>query len=301
MKVTVRNLCAWLLAHVLIVSGFVRRSIKRAMRGEYILSVYFHNPTKHEFESCVKWLIKKKFQFLSTNDLDCIIQQGLSFPKGSVLLTVDDGWQSNEANIVEVANRYGVPVTIFVSTAPVEEGTYWWSYVKKNVVNDIRNNTSKKLLKNIPNKERLLRVEELKKTIFLKRDALTVDQVKCIADSKYITIGGHTHTHPILINCSDEEVYSELQLSKQKLEFWIGKEVKYFAYPNGDYSKREIQVLKELNYHFAFSTNPIYLTPDLLKEKYILPRFAYLEGASFAENICRITGVWKTFTQKFNF
>ncbi len=55
----------------------------------------------------------------------------MPFPKGAVCLTVDDGWQSNVHNVVEVANRHEVPVTIFVSTTSAEEGTYWWSYVQQ--------------------------------------------------------------------------------------------------------------------------------------------------------------------------
>jgi poly-beta-1,6-N-acetyl-D-glucosamine N-deacetylase len=300
MKRDFRNLSAWFVANLLILLGFVRQAVKRAMNGEFILSVYFHKPSKEEFESCINWLKKNKFHFLSTSDLDVIIQNGHPFPKGAVILTVDDGWQSNEANIVEVANKYGVPVTIFVSTAPVEEGTYWWSYVHNGLANDVKKHTSKKELKKIPNKERLIKVEELKKGVFLKRDAMTIEQVKYAANSKYISIGGHTHTHPILINCNDDEVYSELELSKQKLESWINKKVICFAYPNGDYSKREMQVLQELDYHFAFCSEPRYLTSDIVKDKYILPRFGFLEGASFAENICRITGVWKTFKRNFN-
>ncbi len=61
-----------------------------------------------------------------------------------------------------------------------------------------------------------MKVEELKKAGTLERDAMTVEQIKNAASSKYITIGGHTHTHPILINCDEDEVRYEIQLSKQK-------------------------------------------------------------------------------------
>lgn len=298
MKLTIRNLSSWVMANLLILLGFLRRAKKRAMEGDFILSIYFHKPSRKEFERCIRWLKRNKFNFLSSAELVSIIQNGHPFPKASIILTVDDGWQSNEENIIEVAQEYGVPVTIFISTAPVEEGNYWWSYCQSSLPGVKKKVPSKAALKKVPNKERLFIVEQLKREVSIKRDALTIDQVKRAADTKYITIGGHTHTHPILINCNDDEVYKELSVSKQKLESWTGKEVSYFAYPNGDYSGREVKVLKELGYNLAFCSEPRYFTPDVLQEKYKVPRFGYLEGASFAENKCRMVGIWKNATSK---
>jgi peptidoglycan/xylan/chitin deacetylase (PgdA/CDA1 family) len=268
------------------------------MSGDFILSVYFHDPSRKEFEACVKWLKKNHFTFLSPKDLDNIIHQNLPLPKGAVVLTVDDGWQRNEENIVDVANKYQVPVTIFVSTQPVEEGAYWWSYLKK--AKDFNFMLPPKAsLKKVSNDKRVSLVNEIKRRGNLAREAMTIEQVKRISSSEFVTIGGHTHTHPILINCVDEQVYYELQLCKQKLESWIGKEVSYFAYPNGDYGRREMKALSELGYRLAFSSEPRYITLQELKNNYCLPRFAMLEGASFAENICRMMGVWKPIMLKF--
>lgn len=300
MKISFRNVCGWMMASLLIFLGLVRGAINRAMKGEFILSIYFHKPTKKEFEACIKWLKKNKFTFLSTSDIDNIIRQGLPFPKGAAVLTADDGWESNEFNIVEVANKYQVPVTIFVSTAPVEEGTYWWSYPLQARRNNILC-LPVEVLKSLPERERLVEVDKIKKTVFLKREAMTVDQIKRIADSAYITIGAHTHTHPILTNCVNEQVYSEMLVSKNKLEAWTGKQVSYFTYPNGDYGLREMEALKELNYKLAFCSDPRPLTPESLKSTYMLPRFGYLEGASFAENICRIVGIWKPVMFRFKY
>lgn len=291
-KKSFRNLLGCLAANIFIMAGLVKFATKKALNTKCILSMYFHKPSKSEFEFCIQWLKKKGFRFLSLHDMEQIVKKEIPFPKGAVLLTVDDGWQSNVTNVVEVANRYKVPVTIFVSTTPVEEGAYWWSYVqqayKKGLIR-----FSKKELKKMPDETRLGVLKEIKKKIFPGRDAMTVDQVKSIAASPYITIGSHTVTHPILINCNEMKVYEELKLSRQKLESWIGEEVAYFAYPNGDYSQREVQVLKTLNYRLAFSSQPQYLTPKLLKDNFTLPRFGFLEGASSAENICRMAGIWQ--------
>lgn len=296
----IKKISAWLLASLLILSGQVKRRRNKILNEECILSICLHNPSKKEFEQCIRWFKKYDFHFLSVPELEKIIQYNLPFPKGGVVITLDDGWQLNEENVIEVANAYRVPVSIFISTEPVEEGAYWWLYVSKAKQVGVKHVPAKEALKKCPNENRLLKINEIKELVSVERAAMTIEQIKRAAESPMVTLGVHTHTHPILINCSDEQVFHELKVSKQKLEDWIGKEVRYFAYPNGDYSSREINALKSLNYGLAFSTNQQYLVPASLKNKFELPRFMFLEGASFAENICRMIGVWKPVTKPFN-
>lgn len=278
--------------------GLVRRAKRKALRGEHILSIYFHKPSAKEFEDCVRWLKGNGFIFLSTQDVYRIAKQREPFPKGGVVLTIDDGWSSNETNIVEVATKYRVPVTIFVSTGPVEQGTYWWSYVEEANKRKV-SKLSLDNLKHVSNADRVASIEKLKHKIALPREAMTIEQVQKVAASPYITIGGHTLTHPILNNCSDKLVYDELSKSKQKLEKWIGKDVDFFAYPNGDYTEREILILYEQKYKLAFTVQPEVLKPERLKYAYELPRFEVIEGAPFAETICRMVGIWEPFTNSF--
>jgi poly-beta-1,6-N-acetyl-D-glucosamine N-deacetylase len=299
MKKSFRNLLGYLVAKIFIMAGLVRYATKRALNKPCILVLYFHKPGKTEFEYCIRWLKKKGFRFLSPHDIERIKKEELPFPTGAVLLTVDDGWQSNVTNVVEVAIRYEVPVTIFVATTPAEEGTYWWSYVQQAKQRGLTR-FSKQALKKMPEEKRLGILHEIKKKVYPGRDAMTVNQIKSISASPYITIGAHTQTHPILINCQEKQVYDELIGSRRKLESWTGKEVVYFAYPNGDYSCREVKILESLKYRLAFSSQPNYLTPELLKDNFTLPRFGFLEGASFAENICRITGVWQPIMLNFH-
>lgn len=298
MELSARNVLTWLLANLLIMCGFVNRAKKRAMRGEHILSMYFHDPSKKEFEACIKWLKSNGFTFLSPEDLHKIITEDLAMPKGAVLMTADDGWRGNESNLVAVAEKYQVPITIFVSTEAVEEGAYWWAYLEK--AKDLNISIPpKSSLKLIMNDKRAALINEIKRRTKVDRQAMTINQIRQISESKYVTIGGHTHTHPILVNCRTEQLYNELHVSKQKLEAWTGKEIKYFAYPNGDFGEREMRALSELGYKLAFSSEPRQTSRADLRNTYCLPRFGLLEGASLAENICRMTGVWKPLMLKF--
>ena len=65
----------FLLSRFLIASGKVGKVKKRAANGDFILSVYFHDPSKKLFESCVKMVPKKK-------DIHLFLQMNLQLLQG---------------------------------------------------------------------------------------------------------------------------------------------------------------------------------------------------------------------------
>ncbi|MBD8490479.1 polysaccharide deacetylase family protein [Echinicola sp. CAU 1574] len=296
MKKSIRNFFAYFVAKSLILSGKVNKAKKAALNGDHILSIYFHNPSKDEFEFVINWLKRNGFNFLSLDDYYKILNEEIKFPKGSVMITVDDGWASNVENMAAVADQHKVPISIFLATEAVEQGSFWFSIVKKASKSNL-NYPSSEELKLLPNEKRLEIVNKIRKKILSKREAMTIDEVKRIIKSDYVTVGAHSHSHPILIRCTDKELEEEIKISKQKVELWTDSEIKCFAYPNGDFGSREIDMLKRHNFELGFATTPIPITRNLLKEKYAIPRIGFLEGGSKAENICRITGVWHSNTK----
>ena len=292
MKASLRSNFGKYLAKAIIWSGAVKRAVKKIQNGDYMLCFCFHAPSKEFFSECVGWLTKQGFHFISVYELEEIVNGQKPFPRKAVVLTIDDGWQSNLDNIVPVAVQNGVPVEIFVSTDVVEKGNgYWWSYIKEARRVGL-SKESVEFFKTIDNEDRLRIIEETKRKIQLKREALTVDQVKEIAKTKYVTISSHTASHPILPRCSNEVSKYEIVHSKEKLEDWINQEVTHFAYPKGDYSNREISFLKRFGYTIAFSTEQTYITRERLKNPFNLPRLMMVESSTFEENICRMVGVW---------
>lgn len=290
----IRNISTAIIARSFIAAGLAKKVKKKALRGDFILSLYFHNPDKPLFEFCIRWLRENGFSFLSENDIVAIANKELPFPKGGVILTVDDGWQSNEENVIAVAEKYEVPVTIFVATDAIISGNYWWPYVAK--ARELKMSfPSVEDLKKIPNKELEKILKSIKSKVTMERHALNLQQLKKASRSKYIKISAHTVNHPILVNCEDNESFVEIEKSKMQIEEWLNMQVKSFAYPNGDYSNREIEYLKQLNFFSAYTTEPAYLTQERLQKIYQLPRFCVFEGISKAEAICRMTGVWQRF------
>ena len=293
MKPSIRNFAGHLIANAMMVSGIVKKAQKKLLNENSIITLCFHYPSKTLFESCVNWLSKNGFHFISVKELEKISKGEMAFPKGAVIITVDDGWKSNYDNIVPVAIKNKIPVTIFINPEMVEKGNgYWWSYIIEAKKQKLLDNAPE-YYKHVSDEIRLKIVDDIAQQIQTGRQALTIDQVKQISENNLVSIGSHTVSHPILPKCSDEKSAYEILQSKKIISEWTGKEVTHFAYPNGDYTAREKDTLKHGGYTIAFTTNQRYISPEeLKKDLYTLPRFLIQEDASLQENICRMMGVW---------
>lgn len=297
MKSIIRKIIEFFLPYYLIKSGKINKVIKNATEGNIILSVFFHNPSKELFESIVKWFINHDFQFISADQLYEIGTGKKTFPSKAVIFTVDDGWKENKENLVAVANKYDIPVSIFINTDPIENGKgYWVSYLKYSQ-EKLGTPHSVGSIKKLPDSHRKDIISQLSASIELPREGMTIDELRSINKGN-ISLGAHTLSHPFLVNCSDEDSKNEILGSKEKLDNWLGTNVDTFAYPFGSFGEREIEFVKSAGYKMAFSTVADYITKDNISSLYKLPRFEVIEHATFRENLCRMTGVWDE-TMKF--
>jgi peptidoglycan/xylan/chitin deacetylase (PgdA/CDA1 family) len=86
---------------------------------------------------------------------------------------------------------------------------------------------------------------------------LTGDMIRSMA-RQGIEIGAHTISHPILTKLNDESARFEIAESKRQLEAITGKQVRYFAYPNGkpgiDFHESHMAMAREAGFDAAFST-----------------------------------------------
>jgi len=299
MLYSVRNCVAFFIANGFIISGLLKKRIAELLQQQVILSLYTHNPNKRYFEKYIRWLHEKGFKFISMSDLLKIASGEISFPYGAVIITVDDGWKENKLNVVTISRKYNIPITIFVSTDPVLSGNpYWWSCIEiANRLGLIDHTVAD--LKKMSNDQRLQIVREVQSVIKQNREAFTVDELLKVSKNKLVTIGSHTVNHPILTNCTDQQSLIEICDSKKILSNLLEKNIDTFSYPNGDFSDREINYLKHSGYKLGFTTINNCITPDNIHESFTLPRTDLVETISFAENVCRITGVW--FIQKQQF
>ncbi len=292
MQFTVRNIAAFFYANYLLYTGKIKKYKINANQYKIITSVYFHNPSKKQFEKCVLWFLKHKFTFISTEDLYNIISFKKDWPSSAVIFTIDDGWRENKDNVVAIATKYNIPITIFIVSDLIKSHQrYWWSYFNSSK-KYLDHNLSLNTLKIFDNDKRLEIIEEAKKYSIHYRESMNLNEISEIIKNKNVTIGSHTVSHPILTKCNDTESEREILFSKKEIENLFNHPIFYFAYPNGEYTNREKEYLKKSNYKLAFTTSPKYILADSLPNIYEIPRFDVLENVSFSENICRMTGIW---------
>jgi poly-beta-1,6-N-acetyl-D-glucosamine N-deacetylase len=296
-KRAVRNIAGSILAIILISLGHVKRAKRQALQKGVILAIAFHNPDSRLFKKVVSWFRRNGFVFISSALLIDILNKRAACPRGAVWISLDDGWQGNVINVIPSVEKHDIPITIFVCTDAIEDGTFWWRKVQLSprlIPAAFRKVES---VKKLPESERKQIISEIDRagTTF-SREAMNIEELIKVSSMTQVTIGAHTASHPILPKCSDSQIKYELEESKRKLEEWTGKKVTTFAYPNGSLDGREKHLLETCGYSLAATTESKLATTDT--EVYLFPRNLLMDDGSFSENLCHALGVWEPVVKK---
>ena len=106
-----------------------------------------------------------------------------------------------------------------------------------------------------------------------------------------IEFGSHTASHLILTNAGEDIAKEELGESKKTIEERIGKDVGLLCYPNGDFSERIRDIVRNAGYCVATTTRKGFIShrsDPLLLERIMVHEDIASTTALFA---CRIEGV----------
>lgn len=211
------------------------------------------------FEKHLKLLKRKGFESFTFEELSKgrTIDR-LASGKRYVMITVDDGFSDNYHLMLPLLKKYGFKAVVYVVTG--ESFNRW----------DVEADES-------PDKPFKL---------------MTKDEIKAMADSGFIEIGGHTLTHPKLSQLSVEEQRHEILENKIQLESIIGKPLTSFAYPYGDHNQKTKDIALEVGYQYAVATNsgPVEFHKDLtqIRRIAIFPRTDVL-------------GLWRKVSGRYTF
>ena len=153
--------------------------------------------------------------------------------------------------LIPVLEAYGIVPTIFVCTAI--GGTarrFWWD------VEGLDGRERDRLMQ-VPDHERLATLHTrygwTPETEYAGPPVtLTIEQIQHLAGR--VDFQAHTRTHPIIPMCPTEKAISEIEGSRLDLEqLGIGPCLD-FAYPNGSYGKRELDLVAQAGYRSARTT-----------------------------------------------
>jgi ubiquinone/menaquinone biosynthesis C-methylase UbiE/peptidoglycan/xylan/chitin deacetylase (PgdA/CDA1 family) len=256
-------------------------------------------------------------------------KDGRPIPDNSVIVTMDDGYESNYVLAYPILKRYGIPATIFITTDFVQNNKYLWvdriEYAisrteEKTLTCDVygkaysfdlstrgskmrADNKVRSLLKRLPLDVRSAIVEGIEEQLRERLSTIITPniyrplqwgQVREMVDSDLVTIGSHAHNHIALAKCKGSQAEDELTISKEIIETHTERICDIFCYPNGaigDFNARTKSYLKSAGYLCGLINVPGFNSTR--SDIFQLKRFGLSEDPSIEEFIMTLSGIAK--------
>ncbi len=203
-----------------------------------------------EYRRIIEFFIKKGYNYISPADL---LENRFKSTK-NILITFDDGYYNNSF-VYPLLQRYKTPALFFISGTNIQEGKgYWWNSLYREL------------------KRRNIKDAEIYRRLFSLKDEKTEDierylntefgkdslnpitdldrpfkplELKDFAMKEYVYIGNHTMNHSILTMYNDEVVNFQVKEAQRVIYDITGISPSIIAYPNGNYSKNVITLIKK--------------------------------------------------------
>lgn len=204
-------------------------------------------------------------------------------PEKALIITLDDGHIGNHA-LLPVLEKHRIPVTIFLCSGLLDTNRHFWFQFEHPQL-------STEALKKLPNRERLQRLAACGFTPdreFEQPRALNRQQLREM--TAVVNLQAHTCFHPCLPTCDDAEAEAEIAGSRRVLEQEFGLRINAFAFPNGDYSERDIALVRDAGYQCAITVDHGFNT--LHSDPFRLRRLG-IDDADSIDAVCvKASGLW---------
>ena len=237
----------------------------------------YHGVSENElsqdiFEQQLRY-IKKRFDCYWVSEVPELLSTKTGRCRPALILTFDDGLKNNLTRVAPLLEKYNIKATFYIVNDFLRGGQMLWFGEMRCLLMIIRNSDlpqeiplfSEKpkarwseikqfvdTVKDWPNDNRQRLLETLRRILpapsfenWMKEEFEVMSRENVLRLPEMVEIGSHTLTHPILTSITDEQAKNEIQDSKEKIESWLGKRIKTFCYPNGIFSKRDVDLVKE--------------------------------------------------------
>lgn len=175
--------------------------------------------TVDSFEEQMGMLAHLGFHTISIDEL--LENTGIEKTK-SIVITFDDGYFSTLKYAAPILRKYGFTATLFLPILPIGLS----SFKNFDGFSSIQNDRP-----------------------------LSWEEVKSLQDQGW-SVQSHTLSHSRLSFLAPEQIKDEVKKSKSALTEKLGKEIKYFAYPFGDYNRAALSEIANAGYKGAFTVHP---------------------------------------------
>ncbi|WP_061298768.1 polysaccharide deacetylase family protein [Leptospira borgpetersenii] len=226
--------------------------------------------------------ISKYCTVLSMDDICELYYSEKDYPSNSVAVTFDDGFRNNYTVAAPILEEFNIPATFYITSGIVNTDIMLWVDQLEDCLN-LCNKPSIKVdldksttfsLEGFENKEKTLieikkycksvssvRKDEIVKQVIYETEVLPSvshsknyekidwEQLKDLSKNPLFIIGGHSMYHNILTSFdSEEKLNLDICLSIDLLRYNLGFNLTHYAYPEGQYShynENVVRILKE--------------------------------------------------------
>ena len=256
-------------------------------------------PSASEFEQRMRW-VQRHFNVIPLSEAVQRLGEG-TLPARALSITFDDGYADNREIAASILSKLGMPASFFIATAYLDGGRMF----NDSIIAAVRDCRRGKLdlteiglgvhsLESLAHRRRAISVllPQVKRLDPAPRTAkaehicrlaevapsdglmMTSSQVAALARDGF-EIGAHTDKHPILARLELPAAREEIHRGRQRLEGITGRQVRLFAYPNGqpgeDYTIDTTNLVRQMGFAAAFTTAPG--VAGRMADLFQLPRF----------------------------
>jgi peptidoglycan/xylan/chitin deacetylase (PgdA/CDA1 family) len=256
-------------------------------------------------------LRRERYKVFSLEEACRRLGDGSGFPPASLVFTVDDGYRDFAEVAAPVFAAFDIPVTVFATTGFLDGTSWlWWDRIE----HAIRTTSARSLSIRTPDvtvnlelgdgvnrshgamtlAEDLTRLSEVSRALFIEALATAADiEIPASAPARYaamtwddarrlerqgVTFAPHTVTHPILPRTTDADAAWQIAESWRIIQKRLARPLPMFAYPNGDYTARDVDTVARTGLTCAVTSRPGYVHVaqfDQPTGRFAMPRFPY--------------------------
>ena len=224
--------------------------IRQRMCRDQVAILLYHDPKPTVFAKHIAYL-SRHYTLISLDTLVAAIHRNdfSEIPPKSVVITIDDGHLGNY-ELLPIFKQYQVRPTLYVCTQIINTHRHFWFKI------DGQSKAEREKLKRLSNTERLIHLKNSvdfePEKIYPDRQALNIAEIEEMTEN--VDFQPHTRFHPILPHCTETECQKEILGSKSDLERLLGVACSHFSHPNGDWTEREVEIVKAGGFRSARTT-----------------------------------------------
>lgn len=257
--------------------------IREMLQRRRVTILVYHKPSSEVADSHFAAL-RRRYNIVSMADyLKYRVSPSERLPRKALVVTLDDGHKSNYA-LKPIFEKHGIKATIFLCSGLAGTNRHFWFEV--DMKDSVRQG-----LKSLGDNERLNALaglgfsEATEQEVRQALSAAEIEEMKPIVDFQ-----SHTVYHPVLPQCSEARSFEEISGSKLELETKFGLSIDALAYPNGDYSFREMEIAEKAGYKCALSLDSGFNSRQT--PAFQLKRICITDDANIDELLVKASGLW---------